>query len=449
MSASARSRLLLLALLLSGPGLCGCFEAPEQATGTRECRDLDGYGGEISYEGARLELPTGALQGTTRICIDLETAEPSGYRMVTPHYRFEPLGLPLNVPAKVTLTLPAGTPAGMGLYWSRTQAGGGYDRLATSEDGTQVSAPIALLGIGFGGAPDSATFCGPSNCAGCCDENGQCQAGDGRLSCGSDGISCRACPDDSSCTGGRCLSTHPACGPHNCNGCCVISGGQTTCHPGTERNACGAGGEICSGCEADERCEVRSQGSAGGVCTVASDAGTQSCGPQSCSGCCLLGSSGPLCLSGLAHSNCGSAGGHCASCTAGEACVAADTGTGGVCQAPGDGGVACNALNCAGCCAATSAGSVCLSGLPPPNCGSNGAVCDTCSGNELCTPVPGGAGGQCFSGQCGPHNCSGCCANTSNGAICLNGVTNTNCGSGGGVCRACPGGTVCQSGACK
>ncbi len=450
MSASARSTAPSLLSLLCAAGLfAGCFEAPEQATGTRECRDMDGYGGVISYEGATLELPTGALNRTTRICIDLESAQPAGYRMATPHYRFEPLGLELNVPAKVSLQLPAGTSGGIGLYGSRTSAGGGFDRLSFAVDATLVQAPVSVLGTAFAGAPDAASACGPETCAGCCDAQGSCQTGGGNDACGSDGASCRGCPQGSVCSGGRCLSTHPSCSPQSCAGCCVLSGGLATCHPGTERNACGEGAEVCESCSGAESCRRRGPGSQGGTCAAEVDAGTGKCGPQSCAGCCMQTDFGPLCLPGISHSNCGSNGGRCQACALPTVCGPASTGTGGACITLPDAGTPCTALNCKGCCTVSPNGAhVCVPGTSPNACGTGGALCESCSGQEICAQAPGMPGGQCFSGSCGPHNCNGCCATTGTGVLCLQGTSSTQCGAGGSLCRSCPGGTLCQMGAC-
>lgn len=43
-------------------------------------------------------------------------------------------------------------------------------------------------GGGTGGDP-----CGPSNCAGCCDEGGACQAGTADVACGLAGAQCATC----------------------------------------------------------------------------------------------------------------------------------------------------------------------------------------------------------------------------------------------------------------
>ncbi|MCC6332869.1 MAG: hypothetical protein IT380_02645 [Myxococcales bacterium] len=46
--------------------------------------------------------------------------------------------------------------------------------------------------------------CGPSNCLGCCDENGECLAGSGLLACGLGGGVCVACTANQACLAGAC-----------------------------------------------------------------------------------------------------------------------------------------------------------------------------------------------------------------------------------------------------
>lgn len=57
-------------------------------------------------------------------------------------------------------------------------------------------------------------FCGPSNCAGCCNGVGECLEGTENDSCGNDGERCRSCTGDSVCRDAVCAPTmlHPGTG---------------------------------------------------------------------------------------------------------------------------------------------------------------------------------------------------------------------------------------------
>lgn len=88
--------------------------------------------------------------------------------------------------------------------------------------------------------------CSASNCNGCCDFNGQCQASTAQT-CGVKGQSCITCPGTTGCTQyGGC--TELICNPTTCpTGCCDRDG---YCQPGTFTSGCGGGGQACSYCAA-------------------------------------------------------------------------------------------------------------------------------------------------------------------------------------------------------
>lgn len=46
--------------------------------------------------------------------------------------------------------------------------------------------------------------CGPTNCSGCCDSAGVCQAGSTQQACGSGGLVCAQCNGTSTCGFGVC-----------------------------------------------------------------------------------------------------------------------------------------------------------------------------------------------------------------------------------------------------
>jgi hypothetical protein len=57
-----------------------------------------------------------------------------------------------------------------------------------------------LLAAGCGTQP----ICGPTNCDGCCDASGTCQAGTTTVACGAQGSTCEAC-SGASCFAGACI----------------------------------------------------------------------------------------------------------------------------------------------------------------------------------------------------------------------------------------------------
>jgi hypothetical protein len=100
-------------------------------------------------------------------------------------------------------------------------------------------------------APDS---CGPSNCAGCCDDGGACRDGTEIEACGAQGLQCQACnPRYDVCnpqgggdkvTGEFCWAP---CDVKSCGGCCTTDG---NCMVGTADDACGSPPTICVDCAA-------------------------------------------------------------------------------------------------------------------------------------------------------------------------------------------------------
>lgn len=118
------------------------------------------------------------------------------------------------------------------------------------------------------------------------------------------------------------------CGPANCKGCCDAN--KKCVDPGNTNQTCGASGNACKACLANETCQA-------GQCTAGSGGGsggggggsgggsgggggTSTCDSSTCpNGCCSQG----LCLPGNAQANCGSGGQACSDCnaTTGATCV--------------------------------------------------------------------------------------------------------------------------------
>jgi hypothetical protein len=98
--------------------------------------------------------------------------------------------------------------------------------------------------------PPEGTPCGPSTCQGCCDDTGMCGYGDEDTACGKGGNRCADCttPRGGSCSGGYCLGpggTMPC--SETCQGCCDAQG---NCQAGFANSQCGGLGATCEDCTA-------------------------------------------------------------------------------------------------------------------------------------------------------------------------------------------------------
>jgi hypothetical protein len=255
-----------------------------------------------------------------------------------------------------------------------------------------------------GGSCNGPTACGPSTCrTGCCDAKGRCVAGNDTTACGTGGARCAACGFDQVCSPeARACQPRVACGPSNCNGCCV--GNQCVAANATTAQACGIGGQACRPCGLNLVCD-RSTGACIRPPTI--------CNPLNCPTCCV----GDVCAREDQDVACGVGGGACVNCSAqGRVCES------GSCQAR-----RCSPATCTnGCCD----GNTCVRGGTADNaCGPpNGGACTNCEARgEVCQ------GHQCKA-QCGPSNCAGCCRSATECAI---GTANDECGSGGASCANC------------
>lgn len=141
-----------------------------------------------------------------------------------------------------------------------------------------------------------AQACGPQNCNGCCLGN-VCQQGLQDNACGLGGFQCQNCSGmNQFCDQGKCSNVPPKCGPNNCKGCCD---GNGTCQGGAIDTQCGVGGGACANCQAQQQ-----------ICTNGACAAPP-CSPQNCTGCC----GGGACNAGFSNGSCGSGGAQCANCT--------------------------------------------------------------------------------------------------------------------------------------
>jgi hypothetical protein len=213
----------------------------------------------------------------------------------------------------------------------------------------------------------------PPPCAcstGCCDATGACQPGASNSACGQSFSSCQDCTQSATqCSNQQCGAALDAgvCNAQTCpTGCCDVYG---ECQQGIASTVCGGGGTNCQNCiQSNEACSNQQ-------CVTPADAG-QSCGADSCGGCCdALGN----CTTGGSDTQCGNGGRPCLNCAGlGGTCSA----TGfpfefqppGTCELP-DGAVPCSQA-CAGCCDATG---TCQLGFTNAQCGEQGATCIDCT----------------------------------------------------------------------
>jgi hypothetical protein len=224
-------------------------------------------------------------------------------------------------------------------------------------------------------------------------------AGNGAAACGSGGVTCAQCSTGNACVSQTCVSG-ANCNSQTCpNGCCV--GNQ--CQAGTDSSACGAGGVACEACSSQQLCLF-------GACYDINN----SCGAQSCSGCCDQGA----CLPGNDISACGTNGNACQACTGilgcvGGQCFSLNTGGDGGPGAPCTADTDCIAgdpfFNTSSCILATGAdgGS---SGWPGGYC-SQSCFIQGCPDNGLCIgfscyescPAPGSGRSTCRNGYVCAH----------------------------------------------
>ena len=183
-------------------------------------------------------------------------------------------------------------------------------------------------------------------------------------------------------------------------------GNPGPCGPGG--SACNKDGDCCSGgCCGGTCCFApANQCNLAGLCCAPNCAGKQ-CGPDGCG-----------------------ARGTCGTCTGGATCDVAT----GQCQ----GGSTCGPQSCStGCCDSTG---VCQLGTTNQACGTDGATCASCSGQQTCQNKQCQSSSTCTSGSC-PE---GCCA----GTTCAGGGTWEQCGQDGKTCLTCLTGQVCAGGSC-
>jgi hypothetical protein len=297
-----------------------------------------------------------------------------------------------------------------------------------------------LVGLSIGVVAAVVPSCGTttrkclrSNCAGCCDQNDECQTGTAPFACGADGRTCSSCMPGQACAAGVCIAGMtgggaaggsaggtgggsaggaPLCA--NCNGCCD----NGACRGGNTFTACGQGGAACQNCQAQNKaCNTMGQ-----------------CISFTCPGCVT---DAGACTPGNSNLACGSDAGVCSQCASNQTCF------GGACVTA----TTCGPANCGGCCDGTT----CVQTPSAMKCGAGGGMCVTCGGGLVCSSgscVSGAGGGSATGGGAGgssagggtPMTCScltGCCGA---GGACVAGDDPGACGnptSNNGNCRRC------------
>ncbi len=159
---------LLAALLLA---CSGCPQGTETGNAgkptplpTSAAMSIGPDGGEITFRGAKLVVPPGALTATTDITVMLTNDQPPpGYPDYSPVFRFLPAGTTFLLPATVTLGFN-GEPDKAALFWT-TPDFDGYERLDAVASDHSITGQIMHFSQGFAGngeeAPESLDLIGP------------------------------------------------------------------------------------------------------------------------------------------------------------------------------------------------------------------------------------------------------------------------------------------------
>ncbi len=107
-------------------------------------------GGELTFDGARLVVPPGALEEPVVLTLTRTDAPvPSGYTGYSAVWRFEPAGLAFAVPARVEIPF-VGDASRATVFWSKP-SGLGYTWHPTTRDGNVAIADVEHFSDGFVG----------------------------------------------------------------------------------------------------------------------------------------------------------------------------------------------------------------------------------------------------------------------------------------------------------
>jgi hypothetical protein len=439
-------------------------------------------GGTVSFEGASLVVPAGAVAQATSITMSATSVQTNGGPATTV-YQFGPEGLTFAAPATVNFPATAGV-----VHWSQvldgltvfadlptTFAGGlataqvthfSYGYVASAIPGFVFSA--AALGMGAIDSCEQIIIVSPGGVKPCPDGYwcgsgacvndltvGMCAAtvpGLGATSYEAGGFPfiCYPRPDAGTGDAATIVGTNgcAVCTSGYCAGACpsgetTCSGAPTTCvNLSSDPANCGVCGHACVG---GQGCN---QGTCVANCGGVLNGSSGNCGSD-CSGCPGTAACGGGCAYTATDVN------NCGAC--GAACVPGQTCTGGSCVPVCTGGGVCTLAGlCAGSCPTGS--TVCGSAGGEStaycknlqtdfnNCGTCGHVCAAGQGCDKGTcAATCGSGGFGSGGNCG-SDCSGCPGTVPCGSSCVDTESDPN--NCGGCGTACVAGQLCTGGSC-
>ena len=146
----ARSRTMGLsrAIVIGALAAAACGGDEPPLTETTET--IGAEGGAIEVEGARLEIPPGALPADTEITISvMASPPPDGYEAFSPVFAFAPEGLEFAVPVTITLSFDpdAVEPA---VFWTE-QGGSHFEWIGGTAGAGAITAEVTHFSRGFAG----------------------------------------------------------------------------------------------------------------------------------------------------------------------------------------------------------------------------------------------------------------------------------------------------------
>ncbi len=119
-------------------------------------------GGSVTQAGVMLDIPANALSTTTMITVATTTA-PVGYTLASAAYQFGPSGTTFAQPVAVTIPLTVVT-TGVHVFWSN--AGGGFDDVGGTINGSSITANVSHFSTGFCAVPPTGSGAGGAQATG-------------------------------------------------------------------------------------------------------------------------------------------------------------------------------------------------------------------------------------------------------------------------------------------
>jgi hypothetical protein len=160
------------ALLFTGAGALGCtqsvlldvpvdVESPVQPpTGSSATATIDATGGEVRLGDLVLSIPAGAVAVATPITIRIDAdpglTPPTGFRTLSPMYRFEPDGLTFAAPVRIDLPF-SGNGELATIFWTQPGSASTYSALPTTTLDFHARTEITHFSAGFVGTTSGCT----------------------------------------------------------------------------------------------------------------------------------------------------------------------------------------------------------------------------------------------------------------------------------------------------